>query len=106
MSTGFLTHSTHVVQTTEYARDLPRHFEAIERLHADHFGHHRPTSTVVGVVDLALPEQLVEIAAIAVLPSPHLMRPDHREEHRTMPVQDALGHVGQAPAVPHERHHA
>src|SRR5712691_3731733 len=27
MSTGFLTHSTHVVQTTEYARDLPRHFE-------------------------------------------------------------------------------
>src|SRR5439155_13736015 len=63
MSTGFLTHSTHVVQTTEYAAGSPRHFEAIERLHADHFGHHRPTSTVVGVVDLALPEQLVEIAA-------------------------------------------
>ena len=58
---------THIVQTTVYVKDLPRHFEAIERLHADYFGQHRPTSTVLGVVDLALPEQLIEIAAVAVL---------------------------------------
>jgi len=60
---------TSVVQTTVYVKDLPRHFDAIERAHAAYFGDHRPTSTVLGVVDLALPEQLVEIAAVAVLSS-------------------------------------
>jgi enamine deaminase RidA (YjgF/YER057c/UK114 family) len=59
---------TQIVQTTVYVKDLPRHFQAIERLHADYFGHHRPSSTVLGAVDLALPEQLVEIAAVAVVP--------------------------------------
>ena len=58
----------HVVQTTVYVKDLRRHFDAIARLHAEYFGGHRPTSTVLGVVDLALPEQLVEIAAMAVTP--------------------------------------
>lgn len=57
----------HVVQTTVYVKDLRAHFEAIARLHAEYFGSHRPTSTVLGVVDLALPQQLVEIAAIAML---------------------------------------
>lgn len=56
-----------VVQTTVYVKDLPRHFGDMARLHAEYFGEHRPTSTVLGVVDLALPQQLVEIAAIAVL---------------------------------------
>ncbi len=58
----------HVVQTTVYVKDLRQHFDAIARLHAEYFGGHRPTSTVLGVVDLALPEQLVEIAAVAVIP--------------------------------------
>ena len=58
----------HVVQTTVYVKDLRQNFEAIGRLHAEYFGEHRPTSTVLGVVDLALPEQLVEIAAVAVVP--------------------------------------
>jgi enamine deaminase RidA (YjgF/YER057c/UK114 family) len=31
------------------------------------FGQHRPPSTVLGVVDLAFPEQLIEIAAIAMV---------------------------------------
>jgi 2-iminobutanoate/2-iminopropanoate deaminase len=57
-----------VVQTTVYVKDLRRHFDDIARLHAEYFGNHRPTSTVLGVVELALPEQLVEIAAVAALP--------------------------------------
>jgi 2-iminobutanoate/2-iminopropanoate deaminase len=58
----------HVVQTTVYVKDLRRHFDAIAGLHAEYFGEHRPTSTVLGVVELALPQQLVEIAAVAVVP--------------------------------------
>ena len=58
----------HVVQTTVYVKDLRRHFDEIARLHAEYFGEHRPTSTVLGVVELALPQQLVEIAAVAVVP--------------------------------------
>jgi 2-iminobutanoate/2-iminopropanoate deaminase len=58
----------HVVQTTVYVKDLRRHFDEIARLHAEYFGGHRPTSTVLGVVELALPQQLVEIAAVAVVP--------------------------------------
>jgi 2-iminobutanoate/2-iminopropanoate deaminase len=57
-----------VVQTTVYVKDLRRHFEDIARLHAEYFGEHRPTSTVLGVVELALPQQLVEIAAVAAVP--------------------------------------
>ena len=57
-----------VVQTTVYVKDLRRHFDAIARLHAEYFSEHRPTSTVLGVVDLAEPLQLVEIAAVAVIP--------------------------------------
>jgi enamine deaminase RidA (YjgF/YER057c/UK114 family) len=58
----------HVVQTTVYVKELGRHVDAMARLHAEYFGEHRPTSTVLGVVDLALPPQLVEIAAVAVVP--------------------------------------
>lgn len=57
-----------VVQTTVYVKDLRWHFGDIARLHAEYFGNHRPTSTVLGVVELALPEQLVEIAAVASIP--------------------------------------
>jgi enamine deaminase RidA (YjgF/YER057c/UK114 family) len=57
-----------IVQTTVYVKDLRRHFDAIARLHAEYFGGHRPTSTVLGVVDLAEPLQLVEIAAVAIIP--------------------------------------
>ena len=66
----------HVVQTTVYVKDLRQHFDAIARLHAEYFGAHRPTSTVLGVVDLALPAQLVEIAAVAIVPErPSATRP-------------------------------
>jgi 2-iminobutanoate/2-iminopropanoate deaminase len=56
-----------IIQTMVYVKDLRRYFNDIARLHAEYFGEHRPTSTLIGVVDLALPPQLVEIAAIAVV---------------------------------------
>ncbi|MGH2597978.1 MAG: RidA family protein [Dehalococcoidia bacterium] len=61
-------HRNQVVQTTVYVKDLRRRFDEIARLHAEYFGEHRPPSTVLGVVDLAEPLQLVEIAAVAVIP--------------------------------------
>jgi 2-iminobutanoate/2-iminopropanoate deaminase len=56
-----------VVQTTVYVKGLRTYFDEISRLHAEYFGEHHPTSTLLGVVELALPEQLVEISALAVI---------------------------------------
>ncbi|GAA2267074.1 hypothetical protein GCM10010145_46900 [Streptomyces ruber] len=56
-----------IVETTVLVRDLREHFDATARLHSDYFGKHRPTSTVMGVSDLALPDQLVEIGAVVRL---------------------------------------
>lgn len=56
-----------IVETMVYVRDLPDHFADMARLHREYFGDHRPTSTVIGVLDLALAPQLVEISAVALL---------------------------------------
>lgn len=58
-----------IVSTTIYLKNLREHLEEINRLHREYFGDHRPTSTLLGVADLAVPDQLVEIAAVAVLES-------------------------------------
>jgi 2-iminobutanoate/2-iminopropanoate deaminase len=56
-----------IVETMVYVKNLREHFEDIARLHREYFGNHRPTSTLLGVVDLAQPPQLVEISAVALL---------------------------------------
>ena len=56
-----------VVETTVLVKDLRAHFDEIARLHAEYFGQHRPTSTLLGVAELALPPQLVEIGGVALL---------------------------------------
>ncbi|CAL9540564.1 Rid family hydrolase [Streptomyces sp. enrichment culture] len=56
-----------VVETTVLVRNLRENFDTTARLHAEHFGEHRPTSTVMGAADLALPDQLVEIGALVRL---------------------------------------
>ncbi|MFB7476873.1 RidA family protein [Kitasatospora sp. NPDC056184] len=56
-----------IVETTVLVRNLRENFEAAARLHAGYFGEHRPTSTVMGISDLALPDQLVEIGALVRL---------------------------------------
>ncbi|MFI8008141.1 RidA family protein [Streptomyces sp. NPDC086010] len=56
-----------VVETTVLVRDLREHFGTLAPYHAEFFGEHRPTSTVTGVSDLALPEQLIEVGAVVRL---------------------------------------
>ncbi|MFE7415124.1 RidA family protein [Streptomyces laurentii] len=56
-----------IVETTVLVRNLRENFDTTARLHAAYFGEHRPTSTVMGVSDLALPDQLVEIGAVVRL---------------------------------------
>jgi 2-iminobutanoate/2-iminopropanoate deaminase len=56
-----------IIATTVYVRNLRAHFTEINRLHKEYFGDHRPTSTLLGVSELALPQQLVEISAVAIL---------------------------------------
>ncbi|MGW1544448.1 RidA family protein [Streptomyces sp. NPDC002309] len=60
-----------IVETSVLVKDLREHFDILARLHAAYCGDHRPTSTVVGVVDLALPDQLVEIGAVVRLDVTH-----------------------------------
>jgi 2-iminobutanoate/2-iminopropanoate deaminase len=57
----------HIVETTVFVKGLRLYFDDICRLHAEYFGKHWPTSNLIGVAELALPPQLVEIAALAVL---------------------------------------
>src|SRR6266702_923533 len=56
-----------IVATTVYVKNLRLHFDEINRLHKEYFGDHRPTSTLLGVAELAVPQQLVEISAVALL---------------------------------------
>lgn len=56
-----------IVETTVLVRNLRENFDATARLHSAYFGTHRPSSTVMGVSDLALPDQLVEIGAVVRL---------------------------------------
>ncbi|MGA4943178.1 RidA family protein [Streptomyces cinereoruber] len=56
-----------IVETTVLVRNLRENFDTTARLHAEYFGEHRPASTVVGVSDSALPDQLVEIGALVRL---------------------------------------
>ncbi|MFF8670209.1 RidA family protein [Streptomyces sp. NPDC015242] len=56
-----------IVETTVLVRNLRENFDTTARLHSEYFGKHRPASTVMGVSDLALPDQLVEIGALVRL---------------------------------------
>lgn len=57
-----------VVQTRQYVTDISL-WEAVGRAHGEVFGEIRPASTMVEVSRLIDPTLLVEIEAIAVLPS-------------------------------------
>ncbi|WP_406264446.1 Rid family hydrolase [Actinacidiphila glaucinigra] len=60
-----------IVETTVLVRGLRDHFDTVARLHAAYCGDHRPTSTVMGVSGLALPDRLVEIGAVVRLDAGH-----------------------------------
>lgn len=56
-----------IVETTVLVKELREHFDTAARLHAAYCGEQAPTSTIMGVSDLALPDQLVEIGAVVRL---------------------------------------
>ncbi|EDY53183.1 RidA family protein [Streptomyces clavuligerus] len=53
-----------VVSQTVYVVDLPRNAAATAEGNLAYFGDHRPAATVVGVTDLTLPGQVVEISFV------------------------------------------
>jgi enamine deaminase RidA (YjgF/YER057c/UK114 family) len=59
----FQARRSQIVETNVFVRDLADHFFEFAAVHKEYFGEHRPTSNILGVVGLALPDQLVEIAA-------------------------------------------
>jgi 2-iminobutanoate/2-iminopropanoate deaminase len=57
-----------IAQVDVFIVDLRTHFEAAGAAYRRYFGTHRPANNTIGVTDLALPQQLIEIAATVVLP--------------------------------------
>ena len=60
-----------VVESTVILVDLRENFGAAAAAHRAYFEGRRPTSTTFGVVELALPGQLVEIGAVVRLDLPY-----------------------------------
>ncbi len=48
-----------------YLTDVKGDFEPCIRLFNEYMGQHRPAGSLIGVAELAFPEQLIEISAIA-----------------------------------------
>lgn len=53
-----------IISMKIYTKDLRKNFDTAARLHKEYVGNHRTTDTIVGVSDMSVPEQLVEIEAI------------------------------------------
>ncbi|MFF5707274.1 RidA family protein [Streptomyces sp. NPDC012794] len=56
-----------IVSMKIYTKDLRQNFDTAAKLHKEYVGKHRTTDTIIGVSDLAFPEQLVEIEAVALV---------------------------------------
>lgn len=59
-----------VIRTTVILTNRRENFGSAAAAHSAYFGDHRPTSTTFGAVELALPGQVVEIGAVALLNLP------------------------------------
>ncbi len=53
-----------IISMKIFTKDLRQNFDTAARLHKEYVGNHRTTDTIVGVSDMSVPEQLVEIEAI------------------------------------------
>ncbi|MEU8432845.1 RidA family protein [Streptomyces sp. NPDC029216] len=53
-----------IISMKIFTKDLRANFDTAARLHKEYVGNHRTTDTIVGVSDMSVPEQLVEIEAI------------------------------------------
>ena len=56
-----------VVKVNTYVTDMSQ-IQTLREMRVEYFGSHRPASTLVQVVALALPELMIEIEAIAAVP--------------------------------------
>ncbi|MFD8984438.1 RidA family protein [Streptomyces sp. NPDC059564] len=56
-----------IISMKIYTKDLRKNFDTAARLHKEYVGNHRTTDTILGVSDLAFPDQLVEIEAVALV---------------------------------------
>jgi enamine deaminase RidA (YjgF/YER057c/UK114 family) len=56
-----------VVKITTYVTDMS-HIRVLREIRAEYFGQNPPANTLVQVVQLAQPELMIEIEAIAILP--------------------------------------
>ncbi|GHE93195.1 RidA family protein [Streptomyces fumanus] len=61
-----------IVSQTLYVVDLRQHAAALAEANLAYFGDHRPASTVLGVTDLTLPGQVVEIGFVVDTELPRL----------------------------------
>lgn len=59
-----------IVSQTQYVVDLRQHAAVVARGNLAYFGEHRPASTVLGVTELTLPGQVVEIGFVIDLRLP------------------------------------
>lgn len=57
-----------IIETNVFLVDIRDNFTEFAALHKEYFGDYRPASNAWGATGLALPEQLIEIAAHVMLP--------------------------------------
>lgn len=62
---GFGVTRSNLAYVEIYLTDVKEHFEPCIRLFHEYMGTHRPAGSLIGVSELAFPEQLVEISAVA-----------------------------------------
>jgi enamine deaminase RidA (YjgF/YER057c/UK114 family) len=65
--TGFGVSKANLAYVEIYLTNVKEHFEPCIKLFREYMGQHRPAGSLIGVTELAFPEQLIEISAIAHL---------------------------------------
>lgn len=62
---GFGVTKSNLAYVEIYLTDVKGHFEPCLRLFRAYMGEHRPAGSLIGVSELAFPDQLIEISAVA-----------------------------------------
>lgn len=62
---GFGATKSNLAYVEVYLTDVRKHFEPCIQLFNEYMGKHRPAGSLIGVKELAFPEQLIEISAVA-----------------------------------------
>lgn len=62
---GFGATRSNLAYVEIYLTNVKEHFEPCIQLFKEYTGQHRPAGSLIGVTELAFPEQLIEISAVA-----------------------------------------